>query len=73
MTDLGTLDGDYYSWAYGINNAGWVVGQSAGHACLWTPAKPVVVLVRGLQHFGTDSPYDYWAEAKKALDPDFDV
>ena len=39
VVDLGTLPGDIASWAYGINNAGQVVGESHGtsryHAFLW--------------------------------------
>ena len=65
--------------ALGINNVGQVVGvmTSAGgaqHACLWSPGgKPAVVLVRGLQPHGTTNAETYWAAAKNALDPDFDV
>jgi probable HAF family extracellular repeat protein len=36
MQDLGVLSGDGYSEGLGINNAGQVVGESQGHAFLWT-------------------------------------
>lgn len=32
--DLGTLPGDMYSFAYAINDTGWVVGDSGGHSML---------------------------------------
>jgi uncharacterized repeat protein (TIGR01451 family) len=35
LTDLGTLDGDH-SYPYGVNNAGQVVGESGGHAFLYS-------------------------------------
>ena len=36
MTDLGTLSGDSYSIAWGINPRGEIVGESGQHATLWT-------------------------------------
>jgi probable HAF family extracellular repeat protein len=48
MTDLGTLPGDTNSFAYGVNDAGDVVGVSqAGNnsrAFLWTPAGGMIDL-----------------------------
>ena len=53
LTDLGTVDGDISSNAFGINNQGQVVGQSwffdgqevtASHAFLWEKSGPMVDL-----------------------------
>ena len=53
LTDLGTLEGDISSNAFGINNKGQVVGQSwffdgqevtASHAFLWENGGPMVDL-----------------------------
>jgi probable HAF family extracellular repeat protein len=37
MHDLGTLEGAADSQAHGINQRGQIVGESGGHAVLWTP------------------------------------
>lgn len=41
MTDLG------FGAAYGINDNGWIVGESVGHAVVWVP-EPATVLLFGL-------------------------
>jgi probable HAF family extracellular repeat protein len=40
MTDLG------FGAAYGINDNGWIVGESVGHAVLWVP-EPATLLLLG--------------------------
>lgn len=40
ISDLGTLGGLGESRAYGINNNGWIIGSSNGHAVLWQPMVP---------------------------------
>ena len=42
--DLGTLDGEQYSTARGVNNAGWVVGWSGSSAFLYTSDLGMVAL-----------------------------
>lgn len=45
LADLGTLGGSF-SWAYDVNDAGWIVGSSfladdmTNHACLWIAGAP---------------------------------
>jgi probable HAF family extracellular repeat protein len=40
MINLGALPGAVHSSARGINEAGQIVGESGGHAFLWTPSGP---------------------------------
>ena len=56
MTDLGTLGGGY-SWAWKINERGWVIGHSkinSGemHGFLWTPEG-------GMIDIGVGAPYTF--------------
>jgi uncharacterized membrane protein len=39
MTNLGTLPGDNFSEAVGINESGQIAGNSTLHAILWTREK----------------------------------
>jgi probable HAF family extracellular repeat protein len=46
MRSLGRLSpGHSYSRANAINDAGWVVGESAAHAALWKPGEHVAYLL----------------------------
>src|SRR6478672_11294322 len=46
MRSLGRLSpGHSYSRANAINDAGWVVGESAAHATLWKPGEHIAYLL----------------------------